>query len=103
MKDQHDPIPLVGRDDPAAHSGDLIAENIATLKTLFPSIVSDGNVDFDVLRELLGDEVDDGEERFGLNWKGKKRARAFALTPSLGTLRPAKDDSLDWKTTQNLF
>jgi adenine-specific DNA-methyltransferase len=102
MNDQPNPIPLVGRDDPAAHSGDLVAENVEALKSLFPSIVSDGKVHFDALRQLLGDEVDDGDERYGLNWRGKKRARAIALTPSLGTLRPAEDDSVDWDSTQNV-
>ena len=96
------PIPKVARDDPAAHSGDVVVENVAALKALFPAIVTDGQVDFDVLRQLLGDEVDDGAERYGLNWKGKARARAFALTPSLGTLRPAKADSKDWDTTNNI-
>lgn len=100
--DRTDPIPLIKRDDPAAHSGDVVAENVAALKALFPSIVTDGKVDLDVLRQLLGAEVDEGEERYGLNWKGKKRARAFALTPSLGTLRPAKEDSVKWDTTKNI-
>lgn len=102
MPDDTNPIPRVTRDDPAAHSGDVMAENVATLKALFPAIVTDGKVDFDVLRQLLGDAVDDGAERYGLNWKGKSRARAFALTPSLGTLRPAKADSVDWDTTKNI-
>lgn len=102
MNDADDPIPPVTRDDPAAHSGDVVAENVAALKALFPSIVTDGKIDLDVLRQLLGDEVEEGEERYGLNWKGKKRARAFALTPSLGTLRPVKEDSVDWDTTKNI-
>ncbi len=97
------PIPPVTRNDPAAHSGDVAGENIAALKALFPSIVTDGKVDFEVLRQLLGDEVEVGTERYGLNWKGKARARAFALTPSLGTLRPAKVDSKDWDTTKNIL
>jgi len=102
MADEANPIPPVTRNDPAAHSGDVVAENIGALKALFPAIVTDGKVDFDVLRQLLGDAVDDGAERYGLNWKGKAKARAFALTPSLGTLRPAKEDSVDWDTTQNI-
>ena len=96
------PIPKITRDDPAAHSGDVIAENIQALRQLFPSIVTDGKIDFDVLRQLLGDELEDSVERYGLNWKGKARARAFALTPSIGTLRPAKEDSKDWDTTKNI-
>lgn len=103
MANDTNPIPRVTRDDPAAHSGDVVGENIAALKALFPAIVTDGKVDFDVLRQLLGDAVDDGAERYGLNWKGKARARAFALTPSLGTLRPAKADSVDWDTTKNIM
>ena len=102
MTDANDPIPQITRDDEAAGSGDLVRNNIARLKALFPEIVTDGKVDFDVLRELLGDSVEDGEERYGLNWKGKRRARAFALTPSLGTLRPAPNDSVNWDTTRNI-
>jgi adenine-specific DNA-methyltransferase len=102
VTDANDPIPQITRDDEAAGSGDLVRNNIARLKALFPEIVTDGKVDFDVLRELLGDSVEDGEERYGLNWKGKRRARAFALTPSLGTLRPAPNDSVNWDTTRNI-
>ncbi len=96
-------IPQITRDDEEAGSGDLARENIVRLKALFPQIVADGRVDFDVLRQLLGDEVDEGEEQYGLNWKGKRRARAFAMTPSLGTLLPAPEDSVDWETTQNIM
>lgn len=102
MADETNPIPLVMRNDQAAHSGDVAADNIAALKALFPAIVTDGKVDFDVLRQLLGDAVESGTERYGLNWKGKSRARAFALTPSTGTLRPAKADSRDWDETKNI-
>ena len=102
MADATNPISRVTRDDPAAGSGDVVSENVAALKALFPAIVTDGKVDFDVLRQLLGNAVEDGAERYGLNWKGKARARAFALTPSLGTLRPAKADSKDWDTTKNI-
>ena len=103
MDNETNPIPRVTRDDPAAHSGDAVADNIAALKALFPAIVTDGRIDFDVLRQLLGDAVEDGAERYGLNWKGKARARAFALTPSLGTLRPVKKDSKLWDTTKNIL
>ena len=103
MSTEQNPIPPITRDDPAAHSGDMVAENVAALKALFPSIVTDGKIDLDVLRQLLGDEVEDAAERYGLNWKGKARARAFALTPSLGTLRPAKEDSKNWDTTKNIM
>lgn len=103
MTNENNPIPLITPDNSAAHSGDVAGENVATLKALFPQIVTDGKVDFDVLRQLLGDAVEVGEERYGLNWKGKAKARAHALTPTLATLRPAKDDSVNWDTTQNLL
>ena len=47
--------------------------------------------------------VDEREEKYGLNWHGKRRARQLALTPSTGTLRPCPEDSVDWDTTQNLM
>ena len=47
--------------------------------------------------------MDEREEKYGLNWHGKRRARRLALTPSTGTLRPCPEDSVDWDTTQNLM
>lgn len=97
-----DAIPRITLSASEAGSGDVVAENIAALKALFPSIVTDGRVDFEVLRQLLGDAVEESEERYGLNWKGKRRARGFALTPTLATLRPAMAESKDWDSTQNI-
>ncbi len=82
---------------------DVVGENILTLKTIFPEAFTEDKVDFDTLRQLLGDAVDEGEEKYGLNWHGKKKARQIALTPSTGTLRPCPEESVDWDTTQNLF
>lgn len=56
-----------------------------------------------MLKQLLGGTVDEREEKFGLNWNGKRRARQIALTPSTGTLRPCPEESVDWDTTQNLM
>ena len=89
--------------DPETRSADLVAENIAQLKALFPDAFTEDRIDFDVLRQLLGDAVDDGEEKYGLNWHGKRRARRLALTSSTGTLRPCPEESVDWDTTQNLM
>ena len=80
-----------------------VAENIKHLKTLFPEVFSEGEVDFEVLRQLLGDEIEEREEKYGLNWHGKRRARQLTLTPSMGTLRPCSEESVDWDTTQNLM
>ena len=89
--------------DPEAHSEDMITGNLASLKALFPEAFTEGKIDFDVLRQLLGGAVDEHEEKYGLNWFGKRRARQLALTPSTGTLRPCPEDSLDWDTTQNIM
>ena len=86
-------------------SADIVSENIERLKELFPDAFSEGGVDFEVLRQLLGDArvLDEGEEKYGLNWHGKKKARQIALTPSTGTLLPCPEESVDWDTTKNLF
>lgn len=98
----------LGPDDPLSHSADLVAENIAQLKALFPELVTEGAegvaVNVDVLKALVGDDtVTDTEEKYGLNWHGKRRARQLALKPSAGTLRPAPEDSVDWEKTRNLM
>ena len=69
-------------EDPETKSQDLIAANIDQLKTLFPEVITEGKVDFEVLKQLLGGAVDEREEKYGLNWHGKRRARQLALTPS---------------------
>ncbi len=89
--------------DAETRSSNLVAENISRIKSLFPEAFTEGKVDFDVLRQLLGDAIDDREEKYGLNWHGKRRARQLTLTPSTGTLRPCPEDSVDWDTTQNLM
>lgn len=94
--------------DPEAQSANLVADNIARLKALFPELITEGAdgaaINVDVLKKLVGDAtVTDAEEKYGLNWHGKRRARQLALTPSTGTLRPCPEDSVDWDTTQNLM
>lgn len=94
--------------DPETRSIDGVAENIQRLKALFPELVTEGPngaaVNVDVLKALVGDAtVTDADEKYGLNWHGKRRARQLALTPSTGTLRPCPEDSVDWDTTQNLM
>lgn len=81
----------------------VVAENLDRLRALYPEVFVEGKVDFDKLKQLLGGAVDEREEKYGLNWHGKRRARQLALTPSTGTLRPAPDESVDWGTTQNLM
>lgn len=93
---------------PETQSANLVADNVAQLKALFPELVTEGPngpaVNLDVLKSLVGDAtVTDTEEKYGLNWHGKRAARQLALTPSTGTLRPCPDESVDWDTTKNLM
>ena len=88
---------------PEAQSADVVSANIEQLKALFPEAFTEGKVDFEVLKQLLGGAVEEREEKYGLNWHGKRRARQLALTPSTGTLRPCQKESVDWDTTQNLM
>jgi len=93
---------------PEAQSADLLKANIEQLKKLFPELLTESAngvaVNVDVLKALVGDQTaTDADEKYGLNWHGKRRARQLALTPSTGTLRPCPDESVDWDTTQNLM
>ncbi|MCL2640935.1 MAG: site-specific DNA-methyltransferase, partial [Phycisphaerales bacterium] len=93
--------------DPETKSADIVAENILRFKlmlqAIFPEAFAEGKIDFDVLKQLLGNDVDERDEKYGLHWHGKRKARQLALTPSLGTLRPCPQESVDWDTTQNLM
>jgi len=94
---------LLTDQDSETQSPDLVAENIEQLKILFPEAFTEAKLDFEVLKQLLGGVVDEREEKYGLNWNGKRRARQLALTPSTGTLRPCPKESVDWDTTRNLM
>ena len=89
-------------EDAETKSPDIVAENIERLKEIFPEAFGEGKVDFEVLKQLLGGAIDERDEKYGLNWHGKRRARQLALTPSTGALRPCPEESVDWQKTQNL-
>lgn len=106
------PVEKIEPGAPESQSADLRADNLARLKALFPELVTERHVDgrtvpavnVDVLKSLVGDAtVTDADEKYGLNWHGKRAARQLALTPSTGTLRPCRDESVDWDTTQNVM
>lgn len=89
--------------DPETRSPDPLAPRIRELQRLFPEAVVDGRVDFDTLRQLLGDSVEESPEKYGFSWKGKSAAREAWLARSAGALRPCPDESLDWDTTKNIL
>lgn len=84
-------------------SKDIVSENIEKLKELFPEVFSEGKIDFKKLEEELGSFTCNEPERYNFTWAGKSEAKKIAQTPSTGTLRPCKDESKNWDTTQNLY
>ena len=87
---------------PRFESPNLTAENIAKLAELFPGVVTEGKVNFDLLRSMLGEEVF-GDEAYEFTWVGKRTAIAEAGRPIRKTLRPCVGESKDWDTTENLY
>lgn len=82
---------------------DITKENIEALKRLFPEVVTEGKIDFEKLKLVLGEEIDDRSERYDFTWHGKIKSMKIAQTPSTGTLRPDKESSKNWDTTENLY
>lgn len=95
------------------HSPNLTQENIARIRELFPSCVTEAQgedgqvrlaVDFDQLRQELSESIVEGpQERYHLNWPGKREALLTANAPIAKTLRPCREESVDFDTTKNLF
>lgn len=95
-------------------SKDILGGNVEKIAELFPGVVTEAKdeatgelkkvVDFDLLRQHLSDELVEGDrERFRLDWPGKKASILKANTPITKTLRPVREDSEDFDTTQNVF
>ena len=96
-----------------AHSPDLAARNIATIAALFPGVITEGRdgdgnldrvVDFDLLRQELSGHLAEGpRERYQLDWPGKRAAFLAASAPVARTLRPVRDESVNFDTTRNII
>ncbi len=82
---------------------DVVNENVEKLKQIFPEIVTDGKVDFDKLKLTLGEHVEKEKERYDFTWNGKTEAIKLAQKQTTGTLRPCKEESVNWDTTKNLY
>lgn len=97
----------------ALHSPDLTARNVERVAELFPQVITESRdaagqvvraVDFDLLRQELSDHVVEGpQERYQLDWPGKRAAAFAANAPIAKTLRPVPEESVDFDTTKNLF
>lgn len=88
---------------PLSKSADIVKQNVGMLKSLFPTVVKEGKIDVEELKALLGEEVESNDEYYRFTWAGKSQARQEANKPGTGTLRPVKDESKDWDSTQNIF
>lgn len=84
-------------------SEDILKDNIAALRELFPEVCCEDKVDFDKLRQVLGEYTEDSAERYNFTWNGKGQALRLSQTPSMGTLLPCKEESKNWDDTQNLY
>ncbi len=96
------------------HTPNITAENVEKLAALFPNCVTETKdeatgqfkraIDFDQLRQELSDHIVDGpRERYHLGWPGKREALFAANAPIAKTLRPCREESVDFDTTKNLF
>ena len=77
--------------------------NVEKLRKVFPEVFADGKVDFDKLQGLLGHYIADDKEKYSFSWKGKADSLRLAQKRSTGTLRPCKQESKNWDTTENLY
>ena len=83
---------------------DIVGDNVKKLAQLFPSAVKDGEVDFEALKEELGQYEEVGSEKYELTWAGKKNAKKIAQEDVIGrTLKFIPEDSKDADTTENLY
>lgn len=84
-------------------SKSITEEQKEKLRQLFPEVFTEDKIDWEQLQSTLGAEIETGKERFGLTWRGKAECFRIIQEPSVGTLKPVKEDSIDWDTTDNLF
>ena len=87
---------------PKFETTDLNAENLAKLAEIFPGVVAEGKLNIDLLRTYVGEEIF-GDEAYEFTWVGKREAVREAGRPIRKTLRPCKEESKDWDTTENLY
>lgn len=85
------------------HSMSVTDEQKLKLKQLFPHVFNENQIDFEKLRQTLGDEVDTGLERYGMTWPGKAECMGIIRQPSIATLKPCKEESVNFDDTENLF
>ena len=84
-------------------SAEVTEALLAQLRDAAPQIFSEGRVDFAKLQAVLGEHIDSNPERYGLTWAGKRDAFRNVQVPSVATLRPQPEESVNWDSTENLI
>ena len=84
-------------------SEDIVQDNISKLKEIFPEIVTEDKIDFNKLKLILGDNIDESPEKYNFTWPGKIQYIKESQKTSYGTLRPCKEESKNWNSTENLY
>ena len=84
-------------------SKDIVSDNISKLKEIFPEVITEDKIDFEKLQSILGKDIDDSREKYSFTWPGKTQAIKESQKQSTGTLRPCREESKNWDTTQNLY
>jgi adenine-specific DNA-methyltransferase len=82
---------------------DILAEQKEKFQEFFPHVFTEGKIDVEKLRAALGDAADERPERYSFTWAGKRAAMLELQKPAWGTLVPAKNESVNFDTTQNVF
>ena len=87
----------------SGESRDIVSDNVSKLKEIFPEVITEDKIDFEKLKLILGEDIETDSERYSFTWPGKTQAIKESQKQSTGTLRPCKEESKNWDTTENLY
>jgi adenine-specific DNA-methyltransferase len=85
------------------YSEDIVSKRLDDMKKLFPEVFREGKVDFNLLKNILGEQVEGRREYYNLNWAGKKDCHNLIQSQSKATLQPVKEESVNFDDTENIF
>ena len=92
------------RDQTWKEPDNFMRERMARLKELSPEIFTEGDkIDLDKVKDVFGESVENGPERYSFTWAGKRDAIRLLQVPSAATLVPAREESINFDTTENIF
>ena len=84
-------------------SMDIIIEQKEKLRRLFPEVFTEDKIDFEKLKLVFGEAIETGKERYGMTWPGKADCLKIIQSSSIGTLKPCREESVNFDNTENLF